>query len=144
MASPILRFDIFCLIPTLLTVILFIAISLGWWNGRHACLRGMCRKTWGFKSPPEHHFAADGNLHFWPFVAAERSFKLLCAIVLIRRKVCRAKYCRSLPGLEPKLDKVPLLKQRVCVCSITVFIPFVKKPFAPTGDVAGLMDGQPS
>lgn len=28
---------------------------LRWWNGRHACLRGMCRKAWGFKSPPEHH-----------------------------------------------------------------------------------------
>ena len=26
----------------------------GWWNGRHACLRSMCRKTWRFKSSPRH------------------------------------------------------------------------------------------
>jgi hypothetical protein len=28
---------------------------LGWWNGRHVRLRGVCRKACGFKSRPEHH-----------------------------------------------------------------------------------------
>lgn len=23
-------------------------------TGRHVCLRGICRKVWGFESPPEH------------------------------------------------------------------------------------------
>ncbi len=32
--------------------------TLGWWNGRHVRLRGVCRKAWGFKSPPEHQFAS--------------------------------------------------------------------------------------
>ena len=31
---------------------------LGWWNGRHVRLRGVCRKAWGFKSPPEHGLRA--------------------------------------------------------------------------------------
>src|SRR5438552_6848315 len=30
-------------------------LSLGWWNGRHVRLRGVCRKACGFKSRPEHH-----------------------------------------------------------------------------------------
>src|SRR6266404_3832951 len=30
------------------------AQSLGWWNGRHVRLRGVCRKACGFKSRPEH------------------------------------------------------------------------------------------
>src|SRR5438270_12762814 len=30
--------------------------SLGWWNGRHVRLRGVCRKACGFKSRPEHGF----------------------------------------------------------------------------------------
>ena len=30
--------------------------SLGWWNGRHVRLRGVCRKACGFKSRPEHSF----------------------------------------------------------------------------------------
>jgi hypothetical protein len=29
--------------------------ALGWWNGRHVRLRGVCRKACGFKSRPEHH-----------------------------------------------------------------------------------------
>src|SRR5207237_6166823 len=29
--------------------------TLGWWNGRHGRLRGVCRKACGFKSRPEHH-----------------------------------------------------------------------------------------
>ncbi len=29
---------------------------LGWWNGRHVRLRGVCRKAWGFKSPPSTTF----------------------------------------------------------------------------------------
>src|SRR5207237_6192264 len=28
---------------------------LGWWNGRHVRLRGVCRKACGFKSRPEHY-----------------------------------------------------------------------------------------
>ena len=28
--------------------------KLGWWNGRHVRLRGVCRKACGFKSRPEH------------------------------------------------------------------------------------------
>jgi hypothetical protein len=28
--------------------------TLGWWNGRHVRLRGVCRKACGFKSRPEH------------------------------------------------------------------------------------------
>src|SRR5438552_16876609 len=28
--------------------------ELGWWNGRHVRLRGVCRKACGFKSRPEH------------------------------------------------------------------------------------------
>src|SRR5256714_2327613 len=31
---------------------------LGWWNGRHVRLRGVCRKACGFKSRPEHHRTA--------------------------------------------------------------------------------------
>src|SRR5436189_5973625 len=31
---------------------------LGWWNGRHVRLRGVCRKACGFKSRPEHFFIA--------------------------------------------------------------------------------------
>src|SRR5262249_47852208 len=30
------------------------AHTLGWWNGRHVRLRGVCRKACGFKSRPEH------------------------------------------------------------------------------------------
>src|SRR5437667_120088 len=30
--------------------------TLGWWNGRHVRLRGVCRKACGFKSRPEHDF----------------------------------------------------------------------------------------
>src|SRR5439155_3089679 len=30
--------------------------KLGWWNGRHVRLRGVCRKACGFKSRPEHDF----------------------------------------------------------------------------------------
>src|SRR5215469_6173541 len=29
-------------------------LKLGWWNGRHVRLRGVCRKACGFKSRPEH------------------------------------------------------------------------------------------
>jgi hypothetical protein len=29
---------------------------LGWWNGRHVRLRGVCRKACGFKSRPEHQY----------------------------------------------------------------------------------------
>src|SRR6266849_4915384 len=29
--------------------------ALGWWNGRHVRLRGVCRKACGFKSRPEHY-----------------------------------------------------------------------------------------
>jgi hypothetical protein len=29
-------------------------LQLGWWNGRHVRLRGVCRKACGFKSRPEH------------------------------------------------------------------------------------------
>ena len=32
--------------------------TLGWWNGRHVRLRGVCRKACGFKSRPEHHCIA--------------------------------------------------------------------------------------
>src|SRR5207302_4403678 len=32
------------------------AQELGWWNGRHVRLRGVCRKACGFKSRPEHHY----------------------------------------------------------------------------------------
>src|SRR5216110_3333958 len=32
--------------------------TLGWWNGRHVRLRGVCRKACGFKSRPEHFFIA--------------------------------------------------------------------------------------
>ena len=35
---------------------------LGWWNGRHACLRGMWGNPWGFESPPEHHFRVGPGL----------------------------------------------------------------------------------
>ena len=31
---------------------------LGWWNGRHVRLRGVCRKACGFKSRPEHPLIA--------------------------------------------------------------------------------------
>src|SRR5438046_6334081 len=31
--------------------------TLGWWNGRHVRLRGVCRKACGFKSRPEHQTA---------------------------------------------------------------------------------------
>src|SRR6266540_5322826 len=31
--------------------------ALGWWNGRHVRLRGVCRKACGFKSRPEHQIA---------------------------------------------------------------------------------------
>src|SRR5262249_51347558 len=34
-----------------------LAPSLGWWNGRHVRLRGVCRKACGFKSRPEHHLS---------------------------------------------------------------------------------------
>src|SRR5437016_1584424 len=30
--------------------------ELGWWNGRHVRLRGVCRKACGFKSRPEHQW----------------------------------------------------------------------------------------
>ena len=33
--------------------------KLGWWNGRHVRLRGVCRKACGFKSRPEHHPSED-------------------------------------------------------------------------------------
>ena len=32
-------------------------LKLGWWNGRHVRLRGVCRKACGFKSRPEHQIA---------------------------------------------------------------------------------------
>src|SRR5207248_8978159 len=32
------------------------AQELGWWNGRHVRLRGVCRKACGFKSRPEHRY----------------------------------------------------------------------------------------
>ena len=32
----------------------FLYRTLGWWNGRHVRLRGVCRKACGFKSRPEH------------------------------------------------------------------------------------------
>jgi hypothetical protein len=32
-------------------------VKLGWWNGRHVRLRGVCRKACGFKSRPEHEIA---------------------------------------------------------------------------------------
>src|SRR5207249_7141152 len=35
--------------------------TLGWWNGRHVRLRGVCRKACGFKSRPEHFFI--GKVH---------------------------------------------------------------------------------
>src|SRR6266513_468346 len=36
--------------------------SLGWWNGRHVRLRGVCRKACGFKSRPEHSFVFIGEI----------------------------------------------------------------------------------
>ena len=30
-------------------------LTLGWWNGRHVRLRGVCRKACGFKSRPEQN-----------------------------------------------------------------------------------------
>jgi hypothetical protein len=35
---------------------------LGWWNGRHVRLRGVCRKACGFKSRPEHFFVFIGEI----------------------------------------------------------------------------------
>src|SRR5438309_2157035 len=35
---------------------------LGWWNGRHVRLRGVCRKACGFKSRPEHHLLSASHL----------------------------------------------------------------------------------
>src|SRR6266700_75962 len=36
--------------------------TLGWWNGRHVRLRGVCRKACGFKSRPEHQYLIISNL----------------------------------------------------------------------------------
>src|SRR5206468_2029682 len=35
--------------------------KLGWWNGGHVRLRGVCRKACGFKSRPEQDFNFDGR-----------------------------------------------------------------------------------
>ncbi len=35
-----------------------------WWNGRHAGLRSLCRKAWGFESPRAHQY---GILKWTPF-----------------------------------------------------------------------------
>ena len=37
--------------------------TLGWWNGRHVRLRGVCRKACGFKSRPEHHLVVPKARH---------------------------------------------------------------------------------
>ena len=36
--------------------------TLGWWNGRHVRLRGVCRKACGFKSRPEHFLVFIGEI----------------------------------------------------------------------------------
>ena len=36
--------------------------TLGWWNGRHVRLRGVCRKACGFKSRPEHYYIFIGEI----------------------------------------------------------------------------------
>ena len=41
--------------PNLPSTIFYLPNTLGWWNGRHVRLRGVCRKAWGFKSPSEHN-----------------------------------------------------------------------------------------
>src|SRR5206468_1017976 len=47
--------------------------TLGWWNGRHVRLRGVCRKACGFKSRPEHQTARStsfaGQLFDLAFIA---------------------------------------------------------------------------
>ena len=46
---------------------------LGWWNGRHVRLRGVCRKACGFKSRPEHAYPEEivGSRPFaWPITFA--------------------------------------------------------------------------
>ena len=37
-------------------------LALGWWNGRHVRLRGVCRKACGFKSRPEHFLVFIGEI----------------------------------------------------------------------------------
>src|SRR6266404_9109169 len=49
--------------------------ELGWWNGRHVRLRGVCRKACGFKSRPEHQiFTALTilRLHYFPDSSCSR------------------------------------------------------------------------
>src|SRR5437588_5439183 len=49
--------------------------ELGWWNGRHVRLRGVCRKACGFKSRPEHKiFTALTilRLHYFPDSSCSR------------------------------------------------------------------------
>ena len=62
---------------------------LGWWNGRHVCLRGICREAWGFESPPEHHI--DLRPVFAGRLQRERAFLLGTAspLVLIARAIRR-------------------------------------------------------
>src|SRR5207248_9238719 len=46
------------------------AQELGWWNGRHVRLRGVCRKACGFKSRPEHHYFI--RLESWQVSSVKR------------------------------------------------------------------------
>jgi hypothetical protein len=62
-------------------------VKLGWWNGRHVRLRGVCRKACGFKSRPEHQIAGQGvcsltNCPIWSFslTASSRLFEKSSAI----------------------------------------------------------------
>ena len=43
-----------------LPTIFYLPNGLGWWNGRHVRLRGVCRKACGFKSRPEQFTAEIG------------------------------------------------------------------------------------
>src|SRR6059058_2211340 len=50
--------------------------TLGWWNGRHVRLRGVCRKACGFKSRPEHFFFVVGRWNALPRDSREAHYKV--------------------------------------------------------------------
>src|SRR5882724_8713263 len=65
---------------------------LGWWNGRHVRLRGVCRKACGFKSRPEHYKC---------FCFSRLRIKLFRYLRCKKTSTCRGK-------IPPRRFKIPI------------------------------------
>ena len=94
--------------------------TLGWWNGRHVRLRGVCRKACGFKSRPEHHNKSRLLADFW------RIERLPATLNILRRQSRASTRPRRTPRITAsKSFRLNFAPEDVSEYSVT-FVPLCR------------------